>query len=91
MLLKSGKQWFPTEESIQNWQNAYKNINIENELAKMVCWLEANPGKRKTERGMNRFINSWLNRANNNQSQKSNTSTRNTSIYEDLTDTSWAR
>ena len=29
----------------------------------MACWLDANPQNRKTKRGMNRFVNAWLSRA----------------------------
>ena len=30
----------------------------------MTVWLDSNEPKRKTERGMARFVNSWLSRAN---------------------------
>ena len=29
----------------------------------MVGWLDSNPTKRKTKRGINRFINNWLSNA----------------------------
>ena len=35
-------------------------MDIERELYKMIAWLNSNPTKRKTKRGVNRFINSWL-------------------------------
>lgn len=33
------------------------------ELRKMRGWLDANPTKRKTSRGIRRFVNSWLSRS----------------------------
>ena len=45
---------------IRMWEDAYPAVDIERELYKMIAWLNANPSKRKTKRGINRFINSWL-------------------------------
>ena len=90
MLLKNGAQWFPQENDIEKWKLAYQNVDIEQELKNMDCWLDANPQKRKTARGMNRFVNSWLSRTNQNNKQTKNNSTRSTSLHDDLTDTSWA-
>ena len=35
-------------------------MDVEQELRRMVAWLDSNPTKRKTRRGIERFINSWL-------------------------------
>ena len=45
---------------IRIWEDAYPAVDIERELYKMIAWLNSNPTKRKTKRGVNRFINSWL-------------------------------
>ena len=42
---------------------AYPAVNCLTEYAKMASWLESNPARRKTLRGLPRFINSWLGRA----------------------------
>lgn len=47
---------------VQEWQELYPAVNIEQELRKMKGWLNANPKKRKTRRGITRFINGWLSR-----------------------------
>ena len=31
----------------------------------MITWCDANPAKKKTRRGIDRFINNWLERAQN--------------------------
>lgn len=49
-----------TQTDINEWQELYPNVNILQELRKMKGWLDSNPTKRKTSRGIKRFINSWL-------------------------------
>lgn len=63
MILKDGKQWEPDDTDIVEWQRAYKNIDVYQEIDAMTCWCEANPSKRKTARGVKRFVNAWLSRA----------------------------
>lgn len=45
---------------IEKWKEAYPAVNIIQELHKMSAWLNSNPQRRKTRRGIDRFINSWL-------------------------------
>ncbi len=47
---------------IQKWTEAYPAVDVKQELRKMVVWLVANPQRKKTRRGVDRFINSWLSR-----------------------------
>ena len=55
--------FFPiTKEQYVRWQELYPAVNVKSELSKIIGWLEANPAKRKTARGMLRFVNSWLSR-----------------------------
>lgn len=49
-------------EKIALWKETYPAVDIEQELRKMAAWSDANPAKRKTRRGITRFINSWLSR-----------------------------
>ena len=44
------------------WKDTYPAVDIEGELKRMIAWLDGNPTKRKTRRGIKRFINSWLSR-----------------------------
>ena len=63
MILKDGKHWEPSDEDIIAWQRSYSEVDIYAELGAMESWCDANPSKRKTKKGIKRFINAWLNRA----------------------------
>ncbi len=45
---------------IETWAAAYPAVDVKQELLKMRSWLESNPQRRKTRRGITRFIDSWL-------------------------------
>ena len=47
-------------DKIALWKETYPAVDVEQELRKMVAWSHSNPTKRKTRRGVDRFINSWL-------------------------------
>lgn len=48
------------QDKITLWRETYPAVDVEQELRRMVAWLDSNPTKRKTRRGIERFINSWL-------------------------------
>lgn len=55
------KSMYPiTQPDVDKWAKLYPAVDIMSELRKMVGWCDANPAKRKTKAGINRFINSWL-------------------------------
>ena len=47
-------------EQFGRWAELYPAVDVMQELRKMLGWLEANPVKRKTRRGILRFITGWL-------------------------------
>lgn len=47
-------------DKIALWRETYPAVDVEQELRRMIAWLDSNPTKRKTRRGIERFINSWL-------------------------------
>lgn len=47
-------------DKITLWKETYPAVDVEQELRRMAAWLDCNPQRRKTRRGINRFINSWL-------------------------------
>lgn len=49
-----------TKEQYDRWQELYPAVNVKSELSKIIGWLEANPSRRKTKRGMLSFVNRWL-------------------------------
>lgn len=50
------------QDKIDLWVQTYQAVNVMQELQKMRAWLDSNPTRRKTRRGISRFINSWLSR-----------------------------
>lgn len=47
-------------EKIALWRETYPAVDVEQELRRTIAWLDSNPTKRKTRRGIERFINNWL-------------------------------
>lgn len=45
---------------IEQWEKAFPAVDVKQELHKMAAWLDANPTRQKTRKGVCRFINSWL-------------------------------
>lgn len=45
---------------IEQWQRAYPAVDIRQELLRMISWLNANSKRKKTRRGIDRFITTWL-------------------------------
>lgn len=62
-LTLNDKTEYPVEKSkVLEWAELYPAVDVFGELRKMKGWLDANPTKRKTKRGIARFINGWLSR-----------------------------
>ena len=51
------------DADIEEWTELYPAVNVMQEIRKMRGWLDGNSNKRKTRKGIRRFINSWLSRA----------------------------
>lgn len=47
---------------IEKWAAAYPAVDVRQQLQIMIAWLDANPKRRKTKKGIDRFINTWLSR-----------------------------
>lgn len=48
---------------VEKYRELYPAVDVDQEFRKMIGWLGANPKNRKTQRGIGRFINGWLCRA----------------------------
>ncbi len=60
----NGIGWFSvTQAMVVEFQRNYPALDVEQELRGMRAWSVANPSHQKTARGMMRFVNSWLSRA----------------------------
>ena len=50
------------ESKVSTWQELFPAVDVKQELNKMRAWSDANPSKRKTKGGVERFIVNWLSR-----------------------------
>lgn len=72
------KTFYPvTFTAMDGWRELYPIVDIEQELRKMKGWLDSNPKKRKTSRGIKAFINSWLAREQDKGRQPTKVNTAN--------------
>lgn len=55
--------WVLTQGRIDGWLQSYPNVDVAGECRKASAWIEANPERRKTAKGMSAFLVNWLNRA----------------------------
>lgn len=62
LILNDESDFLIYRNEIDEWQSLYPAVDIMQELRKMKGWLDSNPEKRKTKRGIKRFINNWLER-----------------------------
>jgi hypothetical protein len=56
---KNGDLW----RSLERAYDQYPWLFFEDEIKKADAWMEANPSRRPTERGLPRFIRNWMERA----------------------------
>lgn len=82
MPLNNGSEHAVMENDLTAWATAYPDIDIVAELRKMVVWLNANPSRRKTAAGINRFIIAWLARAEEAAPKKPKKASKYAEIYE---------
>ena len=88
IMLRDKTVFEVTKDVVQMYQHTYPSIDIYQQLNEMAMWAYSNPSKRKTRRGILRFINSWLSRS---KPSSSSQSTRSRTLQEDFNDYSWAK
>ena len=62
LLLNDGTEWKPTKTLFAEYVRLYPNVDVKQQFNEMRGWCLSNPEKRKTKRGITRFVNSWLSR-----------------------------
>lgn len=65
MPLVDGTEFEIREQDIAEWQDAFPNVDVVQQLKAMKLWLKDNPKKRKTKTGIRRFVTNWLDREQN--------------------------
>ena len=67
--LRDGVSYLVTKEFVEEMKLCYPDVDIEAQLKKMRAWCVSNPQKRKTQKGILKFINSWLSREQDNSNK----------------------
>ncbi|MDE7426054.1 MAG: phage replisome organizer N-terminal domain-containing protein [Lachnospiraceae bacterium] len=62
LQLNTGEEHPVYDKEIKDWETLYPAVDVRQQLRSMKGWLLSNKAKRKTKRGINRFINNWLSR-----------------------------
>ena len=52
--------WAPTRDMVAEWMTTYPDLDVPSQLRRARQWLVDNPSRRKTPKGMRRFVGSWL-------------------------------
>lgn len=60
LVLNNKSEYWIYEDQITKWSELFPAVDVMQELRKMKSWLDSNPSRRKTNRGILRFVNSWL-------------------------------
>ena len=60
--LNDGTEWLPSMEEYEEYKRLYPNVDVDQEFRKMRGWCNDNPSKKKTLRGIKRFVGGWLSR-----------------------------
>jgi hypothetical protein len=58
--LIDGKNFVVTATDVQEWQQAFPAVDVIAELLRARIWCKDNPQKRKTAKGIRRFVSGWL-------------------------------
>lgn len=58
--LKDGSNYDVPFKDSEHYEEMFPNINVAQEFCSMLIWLECNPSRQKTRRGIKRFIAHWL-------------------------------
>ena len=60
LILNDGSEWRPTEALFAEYVRLYPNVDVKQQFNEMRGWCLSNPAKRKTPRGIKRFVTGWL-------------------------------
>ncbi|MFA7238088.1 MAG: helix-turn-helix domain-containing protein [Phycisphaeraceae bacterium] len=60
---QDGRDWPLTPDRLAEYAHTFPDLNVLHELRKARLWLLDNPDRRKTARGMPKYLTGWLGRA----------------------------
>jgi hypothetical protein len=83
--IKDGDPFPITNDAIKENEILYSHIDVRQEFKKMKGWLLADTKRLKTGRGIKRFYNGWLSRANDGMKEKKEVRSQGESKRKDTT------
>lgn len=60
LTLNDKTEYWIYEDQVTEWTELFPAVDVMQELRKMKSWLDSNTSRRKTKRGILRFVNGWL-------------------------------
>ena len=76
ITLKDNTKWRPAQEDFDDWERMYPDVDVRREFDNMRRYCLDKPQKRKTQRGIKRFVTNWLERVK--EGQKADTGKKRT-------------
>lgn len=76
ILCTKNEYYEVTKEQFEKDTEAYPAVDVMQEYRRMVRWAEVNPTKRKTKKGMPRFIYNWLSKEQNRGGNRNNNASK---------------
>jgi hypothetical protein len=70
ITLKDGVKWKPTQEDFDDWLRMFPDVDVKREFDNMRRYCLDKPQKRKTARGIKRFVTNWLERTSKDQKEE---------------------
>jgi hypothetical protein len=64
--------WDLTRDKIMEWAQSFPSVEVEAECRKALQWIRDNSTRRKTAKGMTRFLYGWIERSNNRGGKNAN-------------------
>jgi predicted nucleic acid-binding Zn-ribbon protein len=58
-----GHEWYLTQSQVDEWAELYPNLDVLDQCRRALGWVRADKTRRKTKKGMEKFLSSWLNRS----------------------------
>jgi hypothetical protein len=58
----AGKEWHLTKADLDAWNPLYPGVDVFAQCQRALAWVKADPSRRKTAKGMPKFLVGWFNR-----------------------------
>ena len=80
IILNTGEEWKPKESDFEEYKRLYPGVDVLQAFREMRAWCINNPQKRKTIKGVKRFVGNWLSKAQDEATRLRSTRSNNSYI-----------